>query len=91
MNRAAPQPKENMGRPEPRVDGRQKVTGEARYGSDFAVNNPAYAVLVTSAIARGHIAELDVSAAKSVPGVLEVFTYKNTGDLKEVKFATGGG
>ena len=34
MNRAAPQPKENMGRPEPRVDGRQKVTGEARYGSD---------------------------------------------------------
>ena len=34
MNRAAPQPKENMGRPEPRMD-------EARYGSDFAVNNPA--------------------------------------------------
>jgi len=91
MNRAAPQPKENMGRPEPRMDGRQKVTGEARYGSDFAVNNPAYAFLVTSAIARGRIAELDVSAAKAVPGVLEVFTYRNTGDLNEVKFAPGGG
>jgi xanthine dehydrogenase YagR molybdenum-binding subunit len=91
MNRAAPQPKENMGRPEPRMDGRQKVTGEARYGSDFAVNNPAYALLVTSAIAKGRIAELDVSAAKAVPGVLEVFTYRNTGDLNEVKFTPGGG
>ena len=91
MNRAAPVPKENMGRPEPRMDGRQKVTGEARYGSDFAVNNPAYAFLVTSAISKGRIADLDVRAAKEVPGVIEVFTYRNTGDLKEVKFAPGGG
>jgi xanthine dehydrogenase YagR molybdenum-binding subunit len=32
-----------MGKPEPRIDGRLKVTGEARYGSDFPVANPAYA------------------------------------------------
>ena len=31
MNRAAPEPKANMGQPEPRIDGRLKVTGEARY------------------------------------------------------------
>ena len=35
MNRAAPEPKDNMGRPEPRLDGRRKVTGEARYGRIF--------------------------------------------------------
>jgi len=53
MNRAAPTPLDNMGRPEPRLDGRAKVTGEARYGSDFGVNDPAYAFLVTSVIAKG--------------------------------------
>ncbi len=57
MNRAAPEPKDNMGQPEPRIDGRLKVTGEARYGSDFPVNNPAFAFLVTSAIAKGSITE----------------------------------
>ncbi|HEY7243112.1 MAG TPA: xanthine dehydrogenase family protein molybdopterin-binding subunit [Xanthobacteraceae bacterium] len=91
MNRAAPTPKENMGRPEPRLDARQKVTGEARFGSDFALNNPAYAFLVTSAISKGRIAALDVSAAKAIPGVIEVFTYRNTGDLNDVQFGAGGG
>ena len=50
MSNAAPEPKENMGKPEPRIDGRLKVTGEARYGSDFPVADPAYAFLVTSAM-----------------------------------------
>jgi xanthine dehydrogenase YagR molybdenum-binding subunit len=31
MNPAAPEPRENQGKPEPRVDARLKVTGEARY------------------------------------------------------------
>lgn len=91
MNRAAPAPLDNMGRPEPRLDGRAKVTGEARYGSDFAVADPAYAFLVTSPISKGRIAGIDVRAAKAVPGVLEVFTHENTKDLKEVPFSTGGG
>jgi xanthine dehydrogenase YagR molybdenum-binding subunit len=91
MNRAAPEPKANMGRPEPRIEGRQKVTGEARYGSDFPVANPAYAVLVTSAIARGSIAGMELREAKAVPGVLEIFTHQNTGELKPVKFGGGGG
>jgi xanthine dehydrogenase YagR molybdenum-binding subunit len=91
MNRAAPAPLDNMGRPEPRLDGRAKVTGEARYGSDFAVSDPAYAFLVTSLIAKGHINSIDVRAAKAVPGVLEVFTHENTKSLKEVPFGAGGG
>ena len=78
MNRAAPEPKANMGQPEPRIDGRLKVTGEARYGSDFPVSNPAFAFLVTSAIAKGRIERIDLADAKSVPGVLEIFTHENT-------------
>jgi xanthine dehydrogenase YagR molybdenum-binding subunit len=88
---AAPAPQANMGEPAPRLDARQKVTGEARYASDFPVANPAYAVLVTSAIARGRILALDTAAAQAVPGVLDILTQDNTGELKEVKFGAGGG
>jgi len=80
-----------MGKPEPRLDGRLKVTGEARYGSDFVVSNPAYAFLVTSPIAKGRIESMDLRTAKAVPGLLEIFNYENTGELKDIKYAKGGG
>jgi len=69
-----------------RVDGRLKVTGEARYGSDIAGQNTAYAYLRTSAIALGRITRLDESAARAVPGVLEILTFRNVGD----KIKAGG-
>jgi Aldehyde oxidase and xanthine dehydrogenase, a/b hammerhead domain/CO dehydrogenase flavoprotein C-terminal domain/Molybdopterin-binding domain of aldehyde dehydrogenase len=90
MNRAAPEPKRNMGEPVPRIDSRLKVTGEALYASDFAVRNPAYAFFVTSPIAKGRIEELDLAEALAVPGVLDILTYENT-KLKELKYASGGG
>src|ERR671927_1071628 len=91
MSDAAPEPKTNMGRPEPRLDARLKVTGEARYASDFPVSNPAYAFLVTSAIAKGRIERLDLADAQAVPGVLDILTQDNTRELKEVKYSPGGG
>jgi xanthine dehydrogenase YagR molybdenum-binding subunit len=91
MNKAAPEPRENMGQPLPRVDGRLKVTGEARFGSDFAVRNPAFAYLVTSSIAKGSIKSIDLAQAKAVKGVLDIFTHENTGDLKQLKYGANGG
>lgn len=91
MSAAAPAPKQNMGQPEPRIDGRLKVTGQARYASDLPVNNPAFAFLVTSPIARGKITSIDANDAKGVHGVLDIFTHENTGDLKPIKYAPGGG
>jgi xanthine dehydrogenase YagR molybdenum-binding subunit len=91
MSVAAPEPKANMGAPAPRLDGRVKVTGEARYPSDMPVPNPAFAFLVTSAIAKGSITGMDLSEAKAVPGVLEILTHENIGDLKEIKYTPGGG
>jgi len=91
MNRAAPEPKANMGQPAPRIDGRQKVTGEARYSSDVSVSNPAYAYLVTSPIAKGRIVRIDLRDARAVPGVLDILTYESMPDLKEVPFGAGGG
>ena len=91
MTIAAPAPKANMGEPAPRLDARLKVTGEARYGADFPLNNPAYAFLVTSAIAKGRIRSLDLSQARAVPGVLEILTRENTTELKDIPFSPGGG
>lgn len=85
-NAAAPTPLANMGAPVPRVDARLKVTGEARYPADTPVGNPAFAVLVTSSIAKGRIERLDLDQARAVPGVLDILTHENTGELKPTKF-----
>ena len=69
-----------FGTPTPRVDGVAKVTGAARYASDEPVANPAFACLVTSDIARGHITGFDLNAARVVPGVLDILTYETVGD-----------
>ncbi len=78
-----------MGAPVPRYDARLKVTGEARYPADVPVANPAYAVLVTSAIAKGRIERARSRRRAAVPGVLDILTYENTSELKPVKFGEG--
>ena len=88
-NAAAPTPKANMGAPSPRLDAQLKVTGQARYPSDAPVGNPAFAVLVTSVIAKGRIERLDLDGAHAVPGILDILTHENTGELKGVKFGQG--
>src|SRR6266702_5920938 len=86
MIAAAPEPKANMGKPEPRYDGRLKVTGAARYSSDMPLKNPVFAFLVTSSIAKGRIEKLDLALARAVPGVLDILTQDNTSELKGGKF-----
>ncbi|WP_162054591.1 xanthine dehydrogenase family protein molybdopterin-binding subunit [Pontibacter pamirensis] len=66
-----------IGKPTNRVDGRLKVTGEAKYAGEFNVPNLAYGFVVNSAIAKGKIKKIDTSKALEVEGVLEVFTHEN--------------
>ncbi|HEY2750222.1 xanthine dehydrogenase family protein molybdopterin-binding subunit [Phenylobacterium sp.] len=68
-----------LGRPHVRLDGRAKVTGQARYPSDEPLPNAAWACLVTSAIARGRIRGFRLDAANAVPGVLLILTHENVG------------
>ncbi|MGL9619576.1 xanthine dehydrogenase family protein molybdopterin-binding subunit [Bradyrhizobium sp. U531] len=91
MTAAAPEPKENMGQPVPRYDAVVKVTGRATYASDMPLDNPAYAFLVTSAIAKGRIDRFDLDDAKSVRGVIEIVTHENAPKLKESKLFSDGG
>lgn len=70
-------PSRPLGAPVNRVDGRLKVTGEARYVGEFDAPDLAHGWVVSSAIARGHVKAIDASAALALPGVLAVFTHEN--------------
>ena len=67
----------NIGQPMTRRDGVLKVTGRARYAADNHPPGMLYAVLAVSSVARGRVVSLDVAAAKSHPGVVEVMTPAN--------------
>jgi xanthine dehydrogenase YagR molybdenum-binding subunit len=80
-----------IGQPAIRIDGRAKVTGRARYPSDEVVANPAWAFLVTSAIARGRIRGFDLKEARAVPGFLDILTHENVGGEAEKPKPMSGG
>ena len=60
-----------------RVDGADKVTGKAKYTAEYNLPNMAYAVFVTSSIAKGTIKNIDTAKALASPGVLDVIYYAN--------------
>ena len=70
-----------IGKPINRVDGRAKVTGEAKYAAEYNVPNLTYGFVVSSNIAKGTITKIDASAALGVEGVLYVFTHENRPNL----------
>jgi len=65
------------GTPVSRVDGRDKVTGAARYTAEFLTEDLLHGVVVNSTIARGRIVAIDTSAALAQAGVVDVMTYQN--------------
>src|SRR5215207_1267047 len=70
-----------IGQPISRVDGRQKVTGQATYAAEFDQPNQAYAAVVRSTIPAGRIASLETTAAEAAPGVTAVLTHRNAPKL----------
>jgi xanthine dehydrogenase YagR molybdenum-binding subunit len=66
-----------IGQPTPRIDGRAKVTGRAKYAAEYAVPGLTYGVVITSPIARGQITRINAAAALAVSGVLGVITHEN--------------
>ena len=63
----------------PRQDGPDKVTGRTRYAGDQVVAGMLYARLVLSPYAHARILHIDTSAARSMPGVVAVFTAATLG------------
>ncbi|CAM5561140.1 MULTISPECIES: xanthine dehydrogenase family protein molybdopterin-binding subunit [Streptomyces] len=60
-----------------RVEGRDKVTGAARYGGDIPFAGLAHGMFVLSTVARGRIVSLDTAPVLAMPGVLAVLHHGN--------------
>ncbi|MEU4007072.1 xanthine dehydrogenase family protein molybdopterin-binding subunit [Streptomyces pseudogriseolus] len=60
-----------------RVEGRDKVTGAARYGGDIPFAGLAHGTFVLSTVARGRILSLDTAPVLAMPGVLAVLHHGN--------------
>src|SRR5919198_2756242 len=70
-----------IGRRTPRVEGAAKVSGTARYTSDFHFPGQLYAVPVEATIANGRVVKLDTTAAEKMPGVRAIFHRENIGKI----------
>ncbi|QTD96106.1 xanthine dehydrogenase family protein molybdopterin-binding subunit [Streptomyces cyanogenus] len=60
-----------------RVEGRDKVTGAARYAAEVPFAGLAHGWLVLSTVARGRILALDTDPVLAMPGVLAVLDHRN--------------
>ncbi|MFC8082937.1 xanthine dehydrogenase family protein molybdopterin-binding subunit [Streptomyces sp. NPDC057340] len=66
-----------VGTPHTRVEGRDKVTGAARYAGEIPFADLAHGWLVLSTVTRGRIRSLDTEAVLAMPGVLAVLHHGN--------------
>ncbi|MFF8673861.1 xanthine dehydrogenase family protein molybdopterin-binding subunit [Streptomyces sp. NPDC015242] len=64
-----------------RVEGRDKVTGAARYAGEIPFADLAHGWLVLSTVARGRVRSVDTEAVLRMPGVLTVLHHGNAPHL----------
>ncbi|GAA4179901.1 xanthine dehydrogenase family protein molybdopterin-binding subunit [Streptosporangium oxazolinicum] len=70
-----------------RIEGRDKVTGAARYASEYPVPDAVYAWPVQSTIVRGRVRAVRATAALALPGVIAVLDNRNVSRLRPVQDA----
>ena len=69
--------KGSVGTAHTRVEGRDKVTGAARYAGDLPFAELAHGWLVLSTVARGRIRSVETAPVLRMPGVLTVLHHQN--------------
>src|SRR5437660_2516362 len=65
-----------VGKPIGRIDGVEKVSGEARYSGDVSVPGLIWGKTLRSPLPHARIVRIDTSRAKALPGVLAVLRAK---------------
>ena len=66
-----------VGQPHPRLEGREKVTGRARYASDVRLPGQLYARVLRSPHPHARVRGIDISQAERAPGVHAVVCAEN--------------
>ena len=74
-----------IGKPTPRWDGAQKVSGRGKYTADVQLPGMLYARMIDSSIAHGRITSIDTSAAEKLPGVKAVHVIEHTFGIAELR------
>ncbi|KVK54015.1 xanthine dehydrogenase [Agrobacterium deltaense] len=79
-----------IGQPIHRIDAQLKTTGLAMYAYEWHEPDMpyVYGYPVGSAIAKGRLRSIDISAAKEADGFIAVVTALDVGDLKKGKYNT---
>ncbi|MFI5874855.1 xanthine dehydrogenase family protein molybdopterin-binding subunit [Streptomyces sp. NPDC051445] len=77
-----------VGAPAERREGREKVSGTARYAAEHPFPGRLFARPVPAAVARGRVTGIDVTAALAMPGVVTVLTHENAPRLAAPDDAT---
>lgn len=67
-----------VGKPVPRVDGVEKVTGRARFTEDVSLPSMLHGKILRSPHPHAKIISIDTSKAEALPGVKAVITGKDT-------------
>ena len=70
-------PLAQIGKPLPRPDAVEKVTGKAMYADDFRFAGMLYAAALRSAYPHARILDIDTQEAQALPGVYAVLTYRD--------------
>ena len=60
-----------------RLDGPQKVKGEARFAAEIPIEDMVFAALAYSTIPKGRMVAFDTRAAEAASGVVLVMTFRN--------------
>lgn len=68
-----------IGKRVPRIDGKDKVTGQARYAADYSLPNMLWAKVARASVPHGRILNIDTSRAEKLKGVKAVITGKDFG------------
>ena len=66
-----------IGKPQPKMDGFEKVTGRAKFASDFTLPGMLHLKILRSPYPHARIVSIDSSKALALPGVKAVFTAKD--------------
>lgn len=74
-----------VGKPTPRLDGVEKVTGAGRYTADVQLPGMLYAARLTSPHPHARILSLDTSSAERAPGVKAVHVLEHSIDGAKLK------
>ena len=69
-----------IGKSVKRVEDNRLLKGQGRYTDDFNMPNQTFAVYVRSPHAHANLVSVDISAAKAMDGVINVFTGKDIKD-----------